>query len=72
MSAWIRGFFDQPTIVVHKTKKFLISFVSKVSAFHAKELPEFCVTEVITVFKKLSSIYFIINSSYVTFKWSLN
>jgi len=55
MSAWIRGFFDQPTVVVHMTKKFPISFVSKVSSCHAKELPEFCVTEVITMFKKLSA-----------------
>jgi len=53
MSPWIMGFFDQPTIVVHMTKKFPVSFVSKVSAFHAKQLPEFCVTEVITVFLKL-------------------
>jgi len=52
MSAWIRVFFDQPTIVVHMTKKFPISCVSKVSSFRAKELLEFCNTEIITVFKK--------------------
>jgi hypothetical protein len=58
MSAWIRVFFDQPTIVVHMTKKFPISFAFKVPSFHAKELPEFSVTEVITVLKKLPNIYF--------------
>jgi len=58
MSAYIRVFFDQPTIVVHMTKKFPFSFVSTVSSFHVKELPEFCITEVITVFKKLPTIYF--------------
>jgi hypothetical protein len=55
MSAWIRVFFDQPTTVVHMTKKFPVSFGSKVSSFHAKELPEFCVTEFINVFTKLPS-----------------
>jgi len=64
MSAWIRVFFDQPTIVVHTTKKFPISFVSKISSFHAKELPEFCVTEVITVFKKTPQHIFL---QYISF-----